>query len=59
MKRLSILFCFTLIYTVAKAQQENTAEPTLFSLKQAIDYGLNENYTVKNSNLQKQTCFHK
>jgi outer membrane protein len=53
MKRLSILFCFTLIYTVAKAQQENTAEPTLFSLKQAIDYGLNENYTVKNSNLQK------
>lgn len=53
MKQLSILLMLTLISTAVQAQQE-TSEPTSFTLQQAIDYGLNENFNVKNSNLQSE-----
>lgn len=51
MKELSILLFLTLMYTAVQAQQQ-ASEPTSFSLNQAIEYGLNENFNVKNSNLQ-------
>jgi Outer membrane protein len=53
MKQLSILIMLTLISTAVQAQQQ-TSEPTSFTLQQAIDYGLNENFNVKNSNLQSE-----
>lgn len=53
MKRLSIIFCLTIICSVAQGQDQN-AEPTNFSLNQAIDYGLIENFSIKNSNLQSE-----
>lgn len=53
MKRLSIIFFFTLMYSGIQAQEE-PSEPTSFSLNQAIDYGLSENFSVKNSNLQRE-----
>ena len=51
MKKISILLMLTLLYSGVQAQQQNP-EPTTFTLKDAIDYGLNENFNVKNSNLQ-------
>jgi outer membrane protein len=53
MKKIRILLLLTLLYSAAQAQQQ-TQEPTTFSLKQAIDYGLNENFAVKNANLQSE-----
>ncbi|WP_083921255.1 TolC family protein [Cytophaga aurantiaca] len=53
MKQLSILLLLSLMYTAVQAQQDTTtSEPTSFSLQQAIEYGLNENFNVKNANLQ-------
>lgn len=34
--------------------QQQSPEPSSFSLQQAIDYGLTENFNVKNSNLQSE-----
>lgn len=53
MKQLSILVMLTLISTAIQAQQQ-TSEPSSFTLQQAIEYGLNENFNVKNSNLQSE-----
>lgn len=54
MKQLSILLLLTLISNALQAQQQQTSEPTSFSLNQAIEYGLNENFNVKNANLQSE-----
>ena len=53
MKRLSIIFCLIIFCSGAKGQDQN-AEPTNFSLNQAIDYGLIENFSIKNSSLQSE-----
>lgn len=52
MKPISILLLLTFMYTAVQAQQQTSDEPTTFTLNQAIEYGLNENFNVKNSNLQ-------
>lgn len=54
MKQLSILIMLTLISNALQAQQQTSGEPTSFTLQQAIDYGLNENFNVKNANLQNE-----
>lgn len=53
MKKISVLlFLFVQIAVIAQ-QSATQEEPTTFSLKEAIDYGLNENFAVKNSSLQR------
>ncbi len=53
MKKISMFFLLTLLYTAVRAQQQQP-EPTSFSLKEAIDYGMVENFNVKNANLQNE-----
>lgn len=50
MKKLSLLLCISL--HIAAIAQQNKQEPTSFTLQEAIEYGLNENFSVKNANLQ-------
>jgi len=51
MKKISTLLFIVLTLTASAQSQQ---EPTTFSLQQAIDYGLGENYSVKNSVLQRE-----
>jgi len=51
MKKINMFLLVLLVYISAQAQQQ-APEPTKFSLKEAIDYGVNENFSVKNSELQ-------
>ena len=51
MKKISVLLLALLFYTTAKAQQQ-APEPEKFTLKEAIDFGLKQNYVVQNSELQ-------
>ena len=51
MKKISTLLFIVLTLTASAQSQQ---EPTTFSLQQAIDYGLGENYAVKNSVLQRE-----
>ena len=53
MKKTSMFFLLILLYTTVRAQQQKP-EPTSFSLKEAIDYGMVENFNVKNANLQNE-----
>lgn len=53
MKKITIAMLLSAISLCLQAQQQST-EPSSFSLQQAIDYGLTENFNVTNSNLQSE-----
>ncbi|MDB5271950.1 MAG: TolC family protein [Chitinophagaceae bacterium] len=54
MKQITTLLFVMLLQVSAMAQQQTASqEPTSFSLKEAIDYALQENFNVKNANLQR------
>lgn len=51
MKHFYILLLLALPFIVSAQEQQ---EPSAFSLKEAIDYALEQNFTVKNAELQKE-----
>ena len=53
MKHLSLLLLFVFPFVVL-AQTQDQLEPSSFSLKEAIDYALEQNFTIKNAQLQKE-----
>jgi outer membrane protein len=53
MKKISIAMLLSTLSLCLYAQQQSP-EPSSFSLQQAIDYGITENFNVKNSNLQSE-----